>query len=167
MKFDQAFDALIGHEKGFTDNPKDPGNWTGGRVGVGALKGTKYGIAASTYPSLDIRGLTLEDARAIYLRDFWERLELDQLPPEVRFDLFDTAVNSGVERAAQLLQRAVGTTEDGRIGPLTIAAARRLPGEQLDKRLNGHRLRFLADLKVWPDFGRGWARRIATNLIED
>ena len=32
-------------------------------------------------------------------------------------------------------------------------------------RANGHRLRFLTDLKTWPDFGRGWARRIADNLM--
>ena len=34
MNFDKAFKLLIGHEGGFTDNRSDPGNWTGGKVGV-------------------------------------------------------------------------------------------------------------------------------------
>jgi lysozyme family protein len=167
MDFDQAFTVLIEHEKGYSDNPKDPGNWTGGKVGVGILKGTKYGIAANTYPDLDIKNLTPEQAKAIYLRDFWNAMKLGLLPIQVRFDMFDTAVHSSVKMASKLLQRAAGVKDDGDIGPITLAAATRIPGDLLDKRFNGQRLRFLADLKVWPDFARGWARRIATNLIDD
>ena len=58
MNFDKAFELLIGHEGGYTTNPKDAGNWTGGKQGVGVNKGTKYGIAANSYPSLDIKNLT-------------------------------------------------------------------------------------------------------------
>ena len=46
--FDEVFARLIGHEGGYSADPKDPGNWTGGRPGVGKLLGTKYGIAANT-----------------------------------------------------------------------------------------------------------------------
>lgn len=167
MDFDTAFDLLIGHEQGFTDDRADPGNWTGGKVGAGVLKGTKYGIAANTYPDLDIRQLTLAQAKAIYRRDWWDRLKLDQLPAAVRFDLFDAAVNSGRVQAAKLLQRAAGVADDGKIGPATIAAANAMDPEQLDARLSGYRLLFLADLQTWPHFGKGWVRRVATNLIQD
>ncbi|WP_236513543.1 glycosyl hydrolase 108 family protein, partial [Escherichia coli] len=60
MNFDQAFKVTIGHEGSFTLNKNDAGNWTGGKVGVGQLKGTKYGIAANSYPNLDIKNLTLD-----------------------------------------------------------------------------------------------------------
>lgn len=43
-----------------TDDRNDKGNWTGGRVGVGQLKGTKYGISAAAYLHLGIKSLTLE-----------------------------------------------------------------------------------------------------------
>jgi len=43
MNFDLAFDRVIGHEGGYTDDPRDRGNWTGGATGRGELKGTKYG----------------------------------------------------------------------------------------------------------------------------
>jgi lysozyme family protein len=167
MTFDEAFKVLIGHEGNFTDNPKDPGNWTGGKVGVGVCKGTKFGIAANTYPNEDIRNLTLARAKALYLRDYWGKLKMDQVPDAVRFDLFDAAVNSGVGQAAKFLQRAAGVVDDGDIGPATLAAVNRMDPQLLDKRMSGHRLRFMADLKVWPDFAKGWARRIANNLLED
>lgn len=49
MTFDKAFNRLIGHEAGYSNDRRDPGNWTGGKVGIGTLKGTKFGIAANTY----------------------------------------------------------------------------------------------------------------------
>ncbi len=42
-------------EGGLSLDPKDPGNWTGGKVGLGKLLGTKYGIAAASHPGLDVR----------------------------------------------------------------------------------------------------------------
>ena len=167
MEFDEAFPRIIDVEKGFTDDPRDTGNWTGGKVGAGVCKGTKYGISAAAYPGLDIVNLTLDQAQTIYRRDYWDRLQLDQFQPGVRFDMFDTAVNSGCSLAAKILQRAVGAVDDGAIGPKTIAAARMLTSDQLDKKFNGYRLRHLLECKTWPTYGRGWVERVAKNLIED
>ena len=52
--FDKAFDIIVGVEGGFSLDPNDPGNWTGGKRGVGELKGTRWGISAKSYPHLDI-----------------------------------------------------------------------------------------------------------------
>ena len=46
--FDNAFDRVIGHEGGFTDDPLDRGNWTSGTCNVGKCNGTKYGLSAMT-----------------------------------------------------------------------------------------------------------------------
>jgi lysozyme family protein len=170
MKFDDAFEKLIGHEGGFTESPKDPGNWTGGKVGVGICKGTKFGISAKSYPDLDIKNLTLEQAKSIYRRDFWEKCWTDKLPECVRFDVFDAAVNSGVRQAGKFVQLAAGMDGqevDGMIGSNSIKAVAKIDPQVLDKRISGYRLKYMASLKIWPDFGRGWAARIATNLIED
>lgn len=167
MEFEESFKRLIDIEKGFTGDPRDSGNWTGGKVGSGHLRGTKYGISAASYPTLDIASLTVEQAINIYRRDFWDKLRLDELQPGVRFDLFDMAVNSGLTGAAKILQRAVGVVDDGVIGPKTIAAARALTSDKLDKRLNGYRLRHLCGCSAWPAYGRGWVERVAKNLIED
>jgi lysozyme family protein len=103
----------MGHEGNFTDNPKDPGNWTGGKVGVGELRGTKFGIAANTYPAIDIRNLTRDEAKKIYKRDFWDKVNADSLPYGVSFQLFDFAVNSGMSTAIRYFQRALGVADDG------------------------------------------------------
>ena len=154
MDFDSAFHRLLGHEGGLVNDPRDPGGET------------KYGISRRSYPGEDIAGMTLERAKAIYLRDFWGPAGCDAVPDGIKFDLFDTAVNSGVRTAARLLQRAVRETEDGIIGPRTLQAAQSMPAPRLVARFNGARLEFMASLSTWPAFGRGWARRIAANLME-
>lgn len=164
MTFEEAFTILYGHEGGYTNNRDDPGNWTGGKVGVGQLKGTKYGIAANTYPHLDIKNLTLDRAQEIYRADYWNPIKADFLPAGVRFDVFDAAVNSGVKRASVWLQEAVKAVPDGVIGPKTLAMANQMDGNLLSKRFNGVRLQFMSDLSTWTTFGKGWARRIASNL---
>jgi len=82
---DQAFAIVVGHEGSFDRTSADPGNWTAGRVGSGELRGTKYGISAAAYPSLDIEDLTLADAKAIYQRDYWSQINADRMPPAWHF----------------------------------------------------------------------------------
>lgn len=164
MMFDRAFDRLIGNEGGYSNDPNDPGNWTGGVVGRGALKGTKYGISAASYPTEDIAALTLDDSRRIYRRDFWDRLGADQLFDGVAFQAFDFAVNSGIETAVRYLQRAVGVADDGHWGPVSTAAAAAMSESDTILALNAERLDFMTRLKNWPNAGKGWARRIAQNL---
>lgn len=162
--FTIAIDRLIGHEGGYSDNRNDPGNWTGGRVGVGELKGTKFGIAANTYPTLDIKNLTRDQAVAIYRRDFWDSIRGDGLTLEVGFQLLDGAVNSGITQAVRWLQRAVGVADDGLIGPVSQAAFKAADQNDAVLLFNAERLEFMTRLSNWPDAGKGWARRIAANL---
>lgn len=153
MNFEQAFGALISHEGAYVNDSRDPG------------KETKFGITKRDYPTLDIKNLTLADAKAIYLRDYWGRAQCDKLHPDLAFDVFDAAVNSGVGQAIRWLQRSVGVADDGVVGPLTLAAIQRLDDTSaIRARLSGHRLEFMTKLSIWDVFGKGWARRVATNL---
>lgn len=154
MDFDKAFERLIGHEGGYVNHPSDPGGET------------KYGISKRAYPGEDIAAMTLDRAKQIYRRDYWGPAGCDAVPDALKFDLFDMAVNAGVRRAVQTLQRAVGTAEDGILGPRTLSATYSMPASRVVARFNGHRLLHLASLPTWADFGRGWARRIASNLTE-
>jgi lysozyme family protein len=87
------------------------------------------------------------------------------LPEELRFSVFDCAYNSGVSRAIKTLQRVVGVAEDGKLGPVTLAAVATLDPARAVARFNGVRLAFMVSLDVWPTFSRGWALRIADNLL--
>ena len=162
--FEQAFSIVVENEKGFTADSNDPGNWTGGRVGAGLLRGTKFGVSASAYPGVDIASLQVSDARAIYRRDFWDKMLGDRLPTRLSVVVFDAAVNCGLSRATKWLQQAVGTPPDGVIGSETlqaVAAAQARVGEgAVCSEFDALRLVFMASLPTWRSFGLGWARRI-------
>lgn len=153
-RFDDAFRMVVGHEGGYVNDRNDPGGET------------KYGISKRSYPREDIKGMTLDRARAIYRRDFWDKARCGDLGWPLAFALFDAAVNSGVSTGVKFLQRAVGVTDDGRFGPMTLAAARRVDPAVLAARLHGHRLIFMSNTRNWEHHGKGWARRVGRNLTE-
>ena len=167
--FDDCFDIVVGAEGGFTEDPADPGNWTGGSPGCGICRGTKFGISAAAYPNIDIAELTIQAARALYKRDYWDRLYADRLPPRLALLAFDAAVNNGIFRATTWLQKAAKVTPDGVIGPATLAAVASAAVQPED--LTGMcieflalRLAFMAELPTWTRFGLGWARRLCRLL---
>lgn len=152
MDYATAFSMLIDREGGYHDGRGDPGGET------------KFGISKRSYPHLNIRDLTIDDAWQIYWRDFWSVIRADDLPPWVRFDLFDAAVNSGPREAVRWLQQALGVADDGIIGPVTLNALRPAQQHATLMVMIGVRLMFMTKLKNWDEAGRGWARRIAKNL---
>jgi lysozyme family protein len=92
--FANCFAFTLGAEGGYSNNPGDPGNWTGGAVGHGEVRGTKYGISASAYPALDIANLTEAQAEEIYRRDYWASLHGDELRATPRGGLVATSLRS-------------------------------------------------------------------------
>lgn len=164
VDFDVAFDRLMGHEGNYSNDRTDPGNWTGGRVGVGELKGTKFGIAANTYGHLDIKNLTREDVKAIYREDFWEKIHADKLADGVAWQALDFAVNSGPKTAIQGLQRAVRVAPDGWWGEHSQAALETMTESDVIMLLIAERIDYMTGRKNWPEHGKGWARRMAKNL---
>ena len=114
--------VVLGFEGGFQKRPDDPGNWTGGQVGKGELRGTKRGISAAAYPDLEIEALTDEQIVGLYKRDYWDKNRCGEMPPRWALAAFDASVLQGVFGAAFCLQRALGVAQDGKIGAQTIAA---------------------------------------------
>ncbi len=152
MTFDEAFDRVMGSEGGYVNDPNDPGGET------------NWGLSKRSYPDLDIRNLTREGAKPVYKRDFWDRIDGDGFTDAVAYQVFDFAVNSGIQTAIRYLQRAVGVADDGHWGPVSAAAAATMSETDTLMRLNAERLEFMTRLSNWPSAGKGWARRIAANL---
>lgn len=159
--FDRALSLVLQYEGGFTDDRRDPGNWTGGKVGVGQLKGTKKGIAASSFPHLDIKNLTDAQIAEIYRAKYWNRVRGDELPSGIDLSTMDGGVNSGPARSVRWLQAVLGETQDGAVGPITLDAARKADAPKTIKAHCGKRLGFVQSLAIWNTFGKGWSRRIA------
>lgn len=164
MMFDVAFDRVFINEGGFQKDPNDRGNWTSGQVGVGELKGTKFGLAAMTYPDLDIENLSRYEAKEIYKRDWWDALGMDQFRPAMSYQMFDAAINHGMFNATTMVQRAAGANPDGAVGPKTRAAVAAKDLNDLLMLFLAARLEFMTGIRTWDRYGKGWARRIAHNL---
>ena len=165
-----AWHAFLGPAEGvFSIEPKDPGNWTGGEIGVGELKGTKYGIAASSHPGLDIASLTLQQAMKLRKTEYWDAVRGDELHPSVAFVLAEAAYGSGPHAAISQMQQTLGVTADGILGPRTMLALEaRAEPHKLDDLLvefNSRRLLFEASLDNWPDAQGGWTRRLFRGLL--
>ncbi len=159
------FQIVVGHEGDFSNSPADPGNWTGGTVGAGTCRGTRFGISAAAYPDLDIANLSLASAKALYQRDYWQRIVGDRLPAALALLVFDAAINNGTNRAARWLQQVAQVPQDGAIGERTLSAIDRTaarPGGVVDlcSEFLAQRLIFMTSLPTWKTFGIGWARRL-------
>jgi lysozyme family protein len=157
--FETAVARTLEHEGVFSNDPDDNGG------------ATKYGISQAAYPGLDIASLTIDDAKALYRRDYWSELQLDDIADQnIANELFDTAVNCGVHVAAEFVQEALtlfgkSIEVDGIVGPVTVAAVNRYPYPQaLYKALNGLQFEYYHDIitrhprqKKW---FRGWLKRV-------
>lgn len=120
--FKKIIPVIITNEGGYTDNPNDLGNWTEpNRTGI--LKGTKYGICARYFPYLDIKNLTMAQARQIYFEKYWLPMSLDGLLYDLSaLQIFDFGVNAGKGRAVRTAQNIVGVKPDGLMGNITRQA---------------------------------------------
>lgn len=103
--FDEAFKFTVGEEGGFQADYDDPGNWTGGDIGKGELRGTKYGISARAFPMLDIKNIQLEDAKLIFKKKYWDEAGCDRLPYPLNMIVADNAYHSGVSAARENLRQ--------------------------------------------------------------
>lgn len=152
MNFDTAFDRVIGHEGGYVNHPNDPGGET------------NWGVSKRSYPHVDIANLTRDEAKEIYRRDFWNRINGDKMPDGVAFQVFDFAINSGIETAIRKLQKAIGVADDGIWGNVSQTVLNETTETDIIMRFVAERLDFWRRLSTWRDFGNGWAGRAAQDL---
>lgn len=121
-KFEKAFAYAIANEGGYVFDQNDPGGET------------KYGISKGAYKALNIKELTLKQAKEIYWRDYWEKGKFEEISDIfVAMQLFDLSVNLGIRGATIVLQRAlraggIVVKEDGLIGPETLSVAKNFDG---------------------------------------
>jgi lysozyme family protein len=155
--YEVALKRLLAHEGGYSNHPSDPGG------------PTKFGITIHDYrnyvkpnaTAADVRAMRVDEAKAIYRSKYWDAVRGDELPAGLDYAVFDYGVNSGTVRAIRVLRRLVGFPEKGLVTNALLAAVRKRDAADLIARLSDERLAFLKQLKTWPVFGRGWARRVA------
>lgn len=151
--FDDAFDALMGVERGYTVDDGGP-----------TMFGVTQAVARAHGYAGDMHALPIETAKAIAKAQYWDRYHCDEFDGRIGFQVLDAAYNGG--HPVQWLQQAAGVAADGAFGPATLAAVKAANPDRLIARFDALRLLYMCDLAVWPTYGRGWARRIANNLLK-
>ncbi len=155
--FDAALKALLKHEGGYVNHPSDPG----GMTNLGVTKRVWEEWVGHEVDEKQMRALTPALVAPLYKKKYWDKVCGDELPTGLDLAVFDLAVNSGPGRAAKMLQKVLGVTQDGAIGPQTLAKALNVDSSKLIADYNAERLAFLQALPTWDTFGKGWGRRVA------
>lgn len=160
--FAAALEHVLSHEGGYVDHPRDPG----GATNFGITLATLSRFRGRPVTKAEVRALTLDEAKQIYRRNYWDACRCGDLPPQLAFMVFDCAVNQGPARAITFLQAAVGTTQDGVMGPKTKAAAwATVPkGNAAICEYAAQRMKHYGSLSTFSTFGLGWSRRLMTTL---
>jgi len=166
-KFDDAVEKLHLVEGGFQKHYNDKGNWTSGKIGVGRLLGTKYGISAARYPNEDIINLTKERAKYLYRRDYWDKYKCDEIPTLYRYFYFDCFVNHSPRAAVKIFQGALNDSgfdlkEDGILGNNTLNAIKTM--KLKTENLRARRIAYFSELCINDPnnyvFLVGWINRV-------
>jgi lysozyme family protein len=133
---------------GYSNHPNDKGGET------------SWGITKKYYPHLDIKNITFEQAKAIYLSDYWKRYKCVLLPTHLRYIFFDCVVNQGGNFATKLLQQLANVTQDGIVGPITVNGSKKVTAKAF---ADGRKQRYIEIIKADPTqevFRQGWFNRI-------
>lgn len=173
-QFDDYFKVILEHEGGFVNHTSDPGGQTNYGISLLFLKGLVLADGDIDHNGNidgdDIRALTVNDSKKLYQKFFWDPLHLETLVnEELKLHLFDHGVNAGTKTAVKLLQRILGLTDDGSLGPITIKAANSYIGNIIEKYKEARQGYYLAIIAKNPKlivFQKGWFNRINTTKFK-
>lgn len=155
--FRPVLNALLVHEGGFVNHPRDPGG------------ATNKGVTQQVYddyrddtkqPRQSVRHIREDEVEAIFRNGYWKKVQGDKLPAGLDYAMVDFAYNSGHSRANRYLQMIVGAAADGILGPATLALVAKHHAVYLIDELCDRRQAFLENLDTFDTFGKGWTRRV-------
>ncbi|TYB90291.1 holin-associated N-acetylmuramidase [Oceaniovalibus sp. ACAM 378] len=119
---------IVTREGGYVNDPDDPGGATKHGVTLATMQRLGLDLTGDgRIDAADVKRLTIDQARDIFVRHYFERPRIADLPESIQASLFDMYVNAG-SNAVKILQRLLNdmghrVVVDGAIGPQTTAAA--------------------------------------------
>lgn len=153
--FEYCLLTMLRSEGGYSNHSRDPG----GMTNLGVTKAVYDEFNGTDADEEKMRSLTEKDVRPIYHQNYWSKCKCDDLPTGVDLMVFDIAVNSGPGRAGKILQRVVGATVDGGIGPQTLGMVEKMEAQDIIRAMQLEREDFYRSLPTFDAFGKGWLNR--------
>ncbi|NRP12436.1 hypothetical protein XMM379_001499 [Aliiroseovarius sp. xm-m-379] len=126
---EEIADEIISREGGYVNDPDDPGGATKYGVTLNTMRGLGIDLTGDgKITSQDVKALTRDQAREIFVRHYFHRPRIADLPQPLQPSVFDMYVNAG-GNAVRILQRLVGkmgyaVAVDGVLGPRSLRAVR-------------------------------------------
>jgi hypothetical protein len=156
---------ILRREGGYVDHPNDRGACTKFGITIDTLREWRGGAVTCA----DVAALTRLDALAIYRARYVAAPQFERIADnQLRAFVVDWGVHSGPVTVIRALQRVLGVTDDGVLGPQTVRAIDAKDASQVYRLLLQARLRYLASLlqrdPAQRVFAAGWIRRVAEFL---
>ena len=153
--FEKSLEMLLHHEGGYVWDKRDPG----GETMKGVTRAVYEQWVGRQVMDGEMKTLTDADVAPIYKKNYWDKLRGDDLPGGLDFAAFDWGVNSGTGRPAKVMQKYIGATQDGAIGPKSLTLIAENDPGNIIQYLYEQRQKFYERLKTFETFGKGWTRR--------
>jgi lysozyme family protein len=181
--FDDCFKYILRLEGGYVDNKNDSGGATNFGISTKYLKSiiqkrTQYDEFNDVLDRIEIpitketiKNIDIEDARLIYLYDWWIRCNIEPLGNLLLCrKVFSACINIGEKKAVKLLQESINSLftdfkvdEDGKIGNQTVTAVSKIDKEALIDIYVLNLCEFYKNLskekKQFSGFLKGWLNR--------
>lgn len=169
--FNKIIDEILKSEGGYVSNRNDAGGET--NFGI-----TKAVAIANGYKGF-MKDMSIDFAKKIYKNEYWDKLKLDLVKPQEVVDiLFDIAVNSGVGRAEEFMQKMINymtrnnIAVDKIIGNGTLEKVNEIDTSKetefailvLSTLQGAHYIECCDKREANEDFLLGWLRRFRKNL---
>ncbi len=185
--FKEAFELTLAHEGGYVKDPDDRGGETYNGIARRHNPGWSGWARIETakkrhgFPKTLKSDQALQSAAANFYRShYWDKFQGDRIPVQaIANELFDTAVNLGVARAVEFLQRALNVLNrngalfddlvtDGVFGARSLAALRAYLKKdkpdyllKVQNVLQGmHYIELMNRSPLQEKFARGWLKRV-------
>lgn len=159
-RYPAASDFTFTYEGGYVNDPDDPGGCTNMGITIGTLRGWR---SDDSLTCNDVKALSYQEAALIYATNYWAPVWGNKLPVGVNTQVYDWGVNSGPRTSVMHLQRIVGTTDDGAMGPNTLAAVNayvdKATVQVLLDQYHAERQRYYESLSSFSKYGNGWTAR--------
>lgn len=165
-KFELAIPRILKWEGGYVNHPNDPGGET--NMGItDRLDGRvdhMVDVDGDDYPDVNIKDLTVDQAKEIYKREFWDKMLGDFIESQALAEIiFDGFVNCG-KNGIRLLQDILNVEVDGYFGPRTLQVLNLCDERTVYHKYKQARIDYynnLADKKPALEvFRKGWLNRI-------
>lgn len=155
-RYPEAYAFTREYEGGYVNDPDDPGGCTNMGITIGTLRDWRKDQSLTC---ADVQALSEDEAAMIYAVNYWRPVWGSQLPIGVNTQVWDFGVNAGPSRAIKYLQKCVGTSQDGIMGPKTLEATQKSNIDNLLVRYHDERQRYYQSLSTYSKYGKGWTNR--------